>query len=40
MWDASMSQSGNDDPDVVHHVLFVSNLCQAGQVVYLGVRTT
>ena len=35
-----MSQSGNDDLDDVRHVLSVSNLCQAGQVVYLGVRTT
>jgi hypothetical protein len=33
-----MSQSGNDDPEDVDHVL-LSNLCQAGQVVYLGVRT-
>ena len=39
MWYESMSQSGNDDSDVVHHVLFVSNLCQAGQVVSLGVRS-
>ena len=34
-----MSQSGNDDLDAVRHVLVVSNLCHAGQVVYLGVRT-
>ena len=39
LWDESMSQSGNDDLDAVRHVLFVSNLCHAGQVVYLGVRT-
>jgi hypothetical protein len=33
-----MSQSGNDDLDDHRDVLFVSNLCHAGQVVYLGVR--
>jgi len=40
MWDACLSQSGNDDPvDVRPDVLSPSRLCHAGQVVYLGVRT-
>jgi hypothetical protein len=34
-----MSQSGNDDLEDARHALFVSTLCHAGQVVYLGVRT-
>src|SRR6476659_2495563 len=33
-----MSQSGNDDFADARHALFVSTLCHAGQVVYLGVR--
>ena len=40
LWHTSMSQSGNDDFADARYALFVSTLCHAGQVVYLGVRTS